>query len=105
MRILLSYTIAAAGVLGMSACSKPPIHPNLKELPDGRQVVDYGDNVIGREAAPPPGVVRYCWEEPLVIREEQRPGLDINRQWYHPSYTAVRQVRSGRWRPCEQAKK
>src|SRR4051812_29955709 len=48
----------------------------------------------------PPGVVRYCWEEPIVQFEPNGPGLDIESAWYHPSYIAVREVRQGRWRPC-----
>ena len=48
----------------------------------------------------PVGVVRYCWEEPMVQLEPNGPGLDEEERWYHPSYLAVREVRQGKWRPC-----
>jgi len=50
----------------------------------------------------PPGVVRYCWEEPVVEFQENGPGLDADRRWYVPSSVAVRMVKQGRWRPCSQ---
>lgn len=54
-----------------------------------------------KEIAPVPlGVERFCWEEPLVQFEQNGPGLDVDGNWYHPSYVAVREVRQGRWRPC-----
>ncbi len=49
----------------------------------------------------PAGVVRYCWEEPMVQLEPNGPGLDAEERWYHPSYLAVQEVRMGRWRPCK----
>ena len=53
------------------------------------------------QASPvPAGVVRYCWEEPIVSLEPNGPGLDDRGEYYHPSYLAVREVRQGRWRPC-----
>ncbi len=60
--------------------------------------VTYVTKVV--EASPPPGVVRYCWEEPMVQLEKNGPGLDVEGKWYHPSYIAVREVRNGKWRPC-----
>ncbi len=48
----------------------------------------------------PPGVVRYCWEEPVVEFQENGPGLDADKRWYVPSSVAVRMVKQGRWRPC-----
>jgi hypothetical protein len=51
-------------------------------------------------ARTPAGVVRYCWEEPMVQLEPNGPGLDEEERWYHPSYLAVREVRQGKWRPC-----
>lgn len=57
--------------------------------------------VLTKEAPVPPGVARYCWEEPMVKLEQNGPGLDSEGKWYHPSYTAVREVRMGKWRPCE----
>ena len=56
--------------------------------------------VIDRPAEIPPGVVRYCWEEPLVQFERNGPGVDAEGEWYHPFYIAAREVRQGRWRPC-----
>jgi len=50
----------------------------------------------------PAGVIRYCWEEPMVQLEPNGPGLDDEEHWYHPSYLAVREVRQGKWRPCRQ---
>lgn len=49
----------------------------------------------------PPGVVRYCWEEPVVEFQENGPGLDADKKWYVPSSVAVRMVKQGRWRPCK----
>ena len=48
----------------------------------------------------PAGVVRYCWEEPMVQLEPNGPGIDAEKYYYHPSYLAVREVRQGKWRPC-----
>lgn len=56
----------------------------------------------GRPATPPAGVVRYCWEEPIVAYEPNGPGVDAEGRWYHPSYIAVREIRQGRWRPCSE---
>lgn len=53
---------------------------------------------------PAAGVIRYCWEEPMVDFEENGPGLDSDGHWYVPSHVAVREVRAGRWRPCEEIK-
>lgn len=58
-------------------------------------------NVISIPAKVPDGVLRYCWEEPIVEYEPQGPGLDFEEKWYHPSYLAVREIRQGKWRPCE----
>lgn len=57
---------------------------------------------IEQKARIPAGVVRYCWEEPMVQLEPNGPGLDETQEWYHPSYLAVREAREGRWRPCKQ---
>lgn len=57
--------------------------------------------IIAVPAAVPEGVIRYCWEEPMVKLEKNGPGLDEENRWYSPSYVAVREVRSGRWRPCQ----
>lgn len=49
----------------------------------------------------PAGVVRYCWEEPMVEFEPNGPGVDAGGKWYNPYYLAVREVRMGKWRPCK----
>ncbi len=56
---------------------------------------------VGEEHLPPPGVVRYCWAEPEVAYEKLGPGVDTEGKWYHPSYSAVRQVKGGQWYPCD----
>lgn len=48
-----------------------------------------------------PGVNRYCWEQPKVIREANGPGLNADGTYYQPAYTAVREVKQGRWKNCE----
>lgn len=56
--------------------------------------------IIGKPAQVPNGVLRYCWEEPIVKAEHVGPGLDLDGHWYRPDHTQVREVRMGRWRPC-----
>lgn len=56
--------------------------------------------VYDKPAVIPPGVVRYCWEEPMVQLEQNGPGLDSDERYYRPVYVAVREVKQGRWRPC-----
>ncbi len=64
--------------------------------------VEVQEKVVIEKSAPlPPGVVNYCWEEPITTNEQNGPGLDTEGKWYHPSYVAVREVRMGKWRPCE----
>jgi hypothetical protein len=48
-----------------------------------------------------PGVNRYCWEQPKVKREANGPGLNADGTYYQPAYTAVREVKQGRWKNCE----
>lgn len=57
--------------------------------------------IISTPADAPSGIVRYCWEEPMVKYEHNRPGVNSENTWYQPAHVAVREVRSGRWRPCE----
>lgn len=57
--------------------------------------------VVDRPARIPPGVVRYCWEEPMVQYEPQGPGLNEEKTWYAPAHMEIREVRMGRWRPCQ----
>ncbi|MBP9839213.1 MAG: hypothetical protein KBC84_10955 [Proteobacteria bacterium] len=77
------------GFLFFAACSQPKIQTDTKYLS------------IDGPARVPAGVVRYCWEEPMVEYQPNGPGVDEEGKWYHPSYLAVREVRQGRWRPCE----
>ena len=55
----------------------------------------------GRPPATPPGVVRYCWEEPLVDYEIVNPGITEDGVYWEPYHSEIHKVRSGRWRPCE----
>ena len=57
----------------------------------------------GDEALPPEGVIRYCWEEPIVQVVKNTPGVDASGNWYVPAHESVELVRSGRWRPCKAA--
>lgn len=57
---------------------------------------------IIQEATPPEGVIRYCWEEPIVDQQKVDAGLDMDGHWYRPGHIAVREVRMGRWRPCRE---
>lgn len=75
---------------------------SAKQEPQAVSVTRYV--AIDQPAPVPPGVVRYCWEEPIVQFERNGPGLDLEGNWYHPFYIAVREVRQGRWRPCEEMK-
>ena len=77
--------LVAAGAFG---CNNNRINPETEYL------------TTEVPARVPPGVVRYCWEEPIVQLEPNGPGLDAEGRWYHPSYLAVREVRQGKWRPC-----
>jgi hypothetical protein len=76
----------------LSACSTNPGYVT----PETRRVS------IDRAAPVPPGVLRYCWEEPMVQFQPKGPGIDSDGIYYHPAYVAVREVKQGRWRPCRQ---
>lgn len=89
----LAILLLAAAGCGLSACSTAVEAP-VGMVPETRYVV------VDRAAEIPPGVLRYCWEEPLVQFERNGPGLDAEGEWYHPFYVAAREVRQGRWRPC-----
>lgn len=77
-----------------AGCTSGKTEPDPK-----RENYDY--YFVGQPAKPPAGVVRYCWEEPLVEYQAREPGLKDGGRWYHPSALIVRQLRAGRWRPCE----
>jgi hypothetical protein len=75
----------------------------LFETPPPAPQVEY---VVSSVDAPvPEGVVRQCWEQPKVSYEKMGPGLDSEGNWYHPAYTAVREVKMGRCVPCEPEKR
>jgi hypothetical protein len=58
--------------------------------------------VISEDAPLPAGVKRKCWQEPKVKEVNQRPGIDTDGHWYHPSYTKIEEVKEGRWVDCDQ---
>lgn len=76
-------------IFSLSACSNQQIQTETKQL------------AVDLPARIPAGVVRYCWEEPIVQLEPNGPGLDAEERWYHPSYLAVREARDGKWVPCK----
>jgi hypothetical protein len=86
---IISMIAGMAALAGLYGCS------------DAALVTPETRNIVYDKPAPvPPGVVRYCWEEPMVQFEPNGPGLDVEGRWYSPSYIAVREVKQGRWRPC-----
>ena len=86
VRNVFIFSLAAISLAGCGIFDKPAPQP--------------APIISAEPAIPPAGVVAYCWEEPLVIFQDNGPGVDPDGNWYHPSYKAVREVRSGRWRPC-----
>ncbi len=93
-RLLRSLKVVVLAVVG-STCF---VNCSSKLDPE-KEYVDY--YYVGQPAQPPSGVLRYCWEEPIVDYESQGPGVRDEGRWYNPSAVVVRQVRAGRWRPCE----
>lgn len=84
----LCITIISLLLLGCSS----------KDVIEDRENIDYVYR--GSPAVAPPGVVRYCWEEPVVEFNREGPGVDQEGTWYRPAAVIGRQVRQGRWRPC-----
>lgn len=80
--------LVAICLLALVACSKPA------------PVVIYDPE----PALPPPGTKRMCWEEPLVKDRSMGPGMDERGEYYHPEYSAVQEVKMGRWVPCDELK-
>ncbi len=80
-------------IASMTSCAR--------EQPQPETIVVVDRFVESRPAPPPPGTVQYCWEEPIVDREEVAPGLNTKGDWYNPAHTVVKKVRQGRWRPCK----
>lgn len=95
----LGFVILAALLLtSLGACSASSSAEKSSTIQ-----ASHGAVAIQRTAAdpsPPAGIVRYCWEEPMVGLQKNGPGLNPEGTWYNPSYIAVREVRLGRWRPC-----
>lgn len=61
----------------------------------------YSDPQVVYETPPvPEGTEKYCWQEPKVTHEKNGPGIDEQGHFYHPSYTATREVKMGHWVPC-----
>ncbi len=89
---MLCFGLVMTAFFVLAGCSEKKV-PGLV-TPETREVV------FDKPVPVPPGVVRYCWEEPMVQFEPNGPGLDVDRRWYRPSYIAVREVKQGRWRPC-----
>lgn len=81
-----------AGLCLLASCTTKKVEPPLED----------NGYIEARVPYEPEGIVRYCWEEPIAVYQEQGPGLDPDGTWYHPSYTAVRKARQGRWRPCQE---
>lgn len=85
------YLLTGLALISTASCAKKPL--TLSEQM-AREVV------IGREGEPPAGVVRYCWEEPMVVSQVQNPGIDPDGEYYLPAAVVTREVRMGKWRPC-----
>jgi hypothetical protein len=98
-REYFTRTQLSLGVKSMIALLSLTLAGCSSKLDPDREYVDY--YYSGRPAQPPSGVLRYCWEEPIVDYESQGPGVREEGRWYYPSAVVVRQVRAGRWRPCE----
>jgi len=93
---LASFGLLVSCSLTLSSCSSTKVEPEQEPA----IMVVRREKVISKPAPVPPGVVRYCWEEPIVEFEPNGPGVDPDGNWYHKSYSAVREVRQGKWRPC-----
>jgi hypothetical protein len=90
MRFTKSLILTALGLSVFAGCQRAP-QPN------------YTENVVVERPQVPEGTEKYCWQEPKVVNEKNGPGLDEQGHWYHPPYTAVREVKMGRWVPCNEA--
>ncbi|MCC6934044.1 MAG: hypothetical protein IT292_12470 [Deltaproteobacteria bacterium] len=89
MKLVFLAVIFSGMSLALTSCSPS----NIAE-PDTARVI--------YEPTPPEGVVRYCWEEPIVDEEKVDAGLDSEGKWYNPGHVAIREVRMGKWRPCRE---
>ena len=82
-------------VIGLSSCSSKEHLPVYED----RENIDFV--YVGHNPPVPDGVQRYCWEEPVVEVQQQGPGVNSAGTSYYPSSVVARQVKKGRWRPCE----
>ncbi len=94
-RWAIKLTTIILGLIAAACVSREPMPPQSV-------VEDY--KVKGIAAPIPSGTEHYCWEEPIVVFEQNGPRVDEEGHWYHPDYQAVREVRQGRWRPCSAEK-
>ena len=94
MKNTVYLIVAVFSLVMLTACSST-------KTTQARQTAPIKYQIVSKAAPVPEGVVRYCWEEPMVDIQKYNPGLDSDGAWYHPAYHAVREVRQGRWRPCE----
>lgn len=86
MRSNLGKFLVLAVSLSVISCSRAGSSDRVREV------------VIEREAPPPPGVVEYVWEEPMVDVVDVPPGLDPEGHYYRPAHQAVVEIRQGKWR-------
>ena len=94
-------------VLALTASGCSTVAVNTDPALEESQTIDglnseFHDQTLAVGNRIPRGVVRYCWEEPMVEFEPNGPGVDATGKWYNPYYLAVREVRMGKWRPCRQ---
>jgi hypothetical protein len=86
--ITMALLLIGASLCGCYRVTTPQVSvPGVKEV------------VIERDAPPPPGVVQYIWEEPMVDVVEVPPGLDPEGHYYRPGHQEVVEIRQGKWRP------
>ena len=90
IRLVSVSQLLVLAALAATACNPP--RSSVAPLPP--------PFVRAEASTPPPGVVRYCWEEPMVDIRDTGPGLDEEGHWYRPYHKEVREARQGRWRPC-----
>jgi len=97
MRIIKNArkSLPLLALIAVSACSSAKVEPLKVSLEEPRS------QYVVVPAEVPKGVVRYCWEEPMVAYEHNGPGLNSEGTFYSPAYSAMRQVRGGKWRPCD----
>lgn len=100
LRLKFSFLVLLLGALyGCSSSSSD----KASELPPEPLIIKKIE-VVSEPAAEPEGVEPYCWEEPLVVKEKIRAGLDYKGHFYRPAHNTLRKVRQGRWVPCRQQK-